>query len=290
MKNQLICFLGICSFFLFCITVVYHFKPYDLLIQFLMLTPGLCALLTQLLYRKKLDFTIFKPKFKKNWKLYIFMYFGIPILCGIGAIFYFIVFPQYFSPQSSHYIDQLGNPPLKEYYQTLLSLVPLAIFINPLFGLLSCLGEEYGWRGYLFPLLFQKYSVKTAAFLSSVIWGVWHVPILLLSGLNYGFTEPVFLRITMQILLCIVLGILFSYGYFTGDSIWIPVLGHAAINGLDKVMPSSLFMDSKAVYNPIIGPNQSSLFGMSLLIICSIALLFTFWNQEKKSSFKASIL
>lgn len=58
-----------------------------------------------------------------------------------------------------------------------------SLIAGPTINALPALGEELGWRGYLWnelaPLGFWKASVATG-----VIWGVWHTP-LVISGLNY---------------------------------------------------------------------------------------------------------
>jgi membrane protease YdiL (CAAX protease family) len=38
-------------------------------------------------------------------------------------------------------------------------------------------GEEIGWRGYLLPRLQERLGARTAAFIVSVIWALWHLPL-----------------------------------------------------------------------------------------------------------------
>lgn len=42
--------------------------------------------------------------------------------------------------------------------------------------LTSGLGEELGWRGYLFPALRAKYPQGKAIWLMGLIWAIWHFP------------------------------------------------------------------------------------------------------------------
>lgn len=66
------------------------------------------------------------------------------------------------------------------YVSTTISWYTAAITINTLFAL----GEEIGWRGYLFNLLRSKpLAVSTVAI--GLVWGYWHTPIILLLGHNY---------------------------------------------------------------------------------------------------------
>ena len=54
-----------------------------------------------------------------------------------------------------------------------------AMFLIPL-------GEELGWRGYALPRLVQRFGPRTAALLMGAGWGLWHVPLLLLQGVQLG--------------------------------------------------------------------------------------------------------
>jgi len=80
----------------------------------------------------------------------------------------------------------------------LLQLVtlPAAAFIN----LIPALGEELGWRGWLFPKLMPLGAVP-AILVSGVIWGLWHAPLILL-GYNYPGV-PGWLGLTAMIGMCI---------------------------------------------------------------------------------------
>ncbi len=53
------------------------------------------------------------------------------------------------------------------------------IFVDP-----GPWGEETGWRGFALPRLLTRFSPLTSALILGVIWGVWHTPAFLLSGLS----------------------------------------------------------------------------------------------------------
>jgi membrane protease YdiL (CAAX protease family) len=48
------------------------------------------------------------------------------------------------------------------------------------------LGEELGWRWFLFPRLQQQFGFHGACLISGVIWAVWHFPELLWADYNAG--------------------------------------------------------------------------------------------------------
>lgn len=64
---------------------------------------------------------------------------------------------------------------------TLLSGYLAALTINAVFAL----GEEIGWRGYLYTLLWQRLGPVKATLVVGAAWGLWHYPAALLLGHNY---------------------------------------------------------------------------------------------------------
>jgi|SRR5579864_1417329 len=61
----------------------------------------------------------------------------------------------------------------------LLLLTTPNIFVDP-----GPWGEETGWRGFALPRLLTRFSPLTAALILGVIWGIWHTPAFLASGLT----------------------------------------------------------------------------------------------------------
>ena len=88
-------------------------------------------------------------------------------------------------------------------------------------------GEELGWRGYALPLLLEKRSAVTASLILGVIWGVWHVPMVLAGGQNTGNRlQTLLLFPVVAVVLSIFLGWLRLQ---TGD-IWAGSMAHASNN------------------------------------------------------------
>ena len=75
------------------------------------------------------------------------------------------------------------------------------IIISFIYLLFITSGEEIGWRGYALPrLLKQNDDWLVMSLLLGIIWGLWHLPIYLISGqTNSNFTYPLFLLFTIGI-------------------------------------------------------------------------------------------
>lgn len=63
------------------------------------------------------------------------------------------------------------------------TLLAILTFVGVPVGAALAFGEEFGWRGYLLPKLLPLGEVK-AAIIVGLIWGPWHLPVLIV-GLNY---------------------------------------------------------------------------------------------------------
>jgi uncharacterized protein len=101
----------------------------------------------------------------------------------------------------------------------------LLVFPNSLFAA----GEEIGWRGYMLTRLIDA-GVPRPILASGLIWGLWHMP-LVLAGLYAAGSSPV-----RSAVLLMVTATLFSYllarmRLETG-SIWLAIILHGAWNSI----------------------------------------------------------
>lgn len=97
--------------------------------------------------------------------------------------------------------------------------------------ILIALGEEYGWRGYLFPKLRQRFNVLQASILVGLVWGLWHFPAYLIgTGVPLDMEFPVFLL--WVLLASIVIGWIYSRTQSVLTSILVHIGANAAFNYL----------------------------------------------------------
>ena len=91
------------------------------------------------------------------------------------------------------------------------------------------LGEETGWRGYLQPLLEQRFSRLGATAIVSVVWAAWHLPLLPVLTSFAVLASPAMLPMFWFGLAClsVVLGRLY---HRSGASILVVALWHGTYN------------------------------------------------------------
>jgi uncharacterized protein len=105
------------------------------------------------------------------------------------------------------------------YCMLLIIAVPVTLFT---------FGEEYGWRGYLLPRLLPLGEIR-ASVLLGVIWGVWHLP-LILAGLNYPGVN-IFLAIIVFTFVTVALSFTYTWFYVASSgSVLVAAVYHASTN------------------------------------------------------------
>lgn len=93
------------------------------------------------------------------------------------------------------------------------------IFVSQLFT--SPLLEELGWRGFALPMLQDKFNALGSSLILGLIWGAWHLPLILAYGDN----------ILAYLALIIAHTILMSWVFnSTAGSLLIAILFHASLN------------------------------------------------------------
>jgi membrane protease YdiL (CAAX protease family) len=95
-------------------------------------------------------------------------------------------------------------------------------------GMLTALGEELGWRGFLVPALSQSTGFRSAALISGAVWAVWHSPVLLFADYNAG-TPPWYGLATFSAMV-VAASVLYAWLRLRSGSVWPAVLLHASHN------------------------------------------------------------
>ena len=87
---------------------------------------------------------------------------------------------------------------------------------------IAFLGEEYGWRYYLQPIMQKKFGLRGGVLLLGVIWAVWHL------GADFMFysTDSGPQMFVAQLITCVALGIFFGYVFMKTQNIWAIAIMH----------------------------------------------------------------
>src|SRR5699024_4880653 len=115
-------------------------------------------------------------------------------------------------------------------YSILINIIiagSIQLFIAPFLNIFIFIGEEVGWRGFLYPNLISLYG-KKGLLIGGFIWGIWHAPMIYLYDLNFGTHHHV--GLLFMILFCIVLGIILQFVYQRSQSIYTVALMHGMLN------------------------------------------------------------
>jgi CAAX protease family protein len=116
----------------------------------------------------------------------------------------------------------------------------LSLFVQSLLGGIVTLGEEFGWRGYVQEKLINKYGLNQGLVSLGILWGYWHLPIILM---GYNFPKhPVLGALFLMPLGTIFMGIYLGWLYLRSRSIWMPALAHAAMNLCGTLLLAEMIM------------------------------------------------
>ncbi len=158
--------------------------------------------------------------------------------------------------------------------------VVLVVAVNAVIGLVvtfvAAMGEEIGWRGWLWPALRPLGRVR-AMIVMGLIWSLWHLPVVLI-GYNYPGV-PRYVAIPMFVLPCIAMSLLFcGFTDRAGGSPIPAAWGHSALNSLGGIIMGIVSTTATgAALAPLIdGPLGVT--GAVLLLIAGI--LVTPWHTR----------
>jgi membrane protease YdiL (CAAX protease family) len=117
-----------------------------------------------------------------------------------------------------------GLPPLAAFGVRLAACLLFAFV-----GCLQSFGEELGWRGYLLTRLFDA-KIPAPVFWNGLVWGLWHVPYVLLQTPGGRQLEPRSVSLFFFVAGTVANAYLLSYLRLRSGSIWPAVLAHSSGN------------------------------------------------------------
>ena len=213
----------------------------------------------------------------KNPKALAASAFAPGILIAMGAVLYFLVFPNEYSGvfAMGNLFEGRENTAISNPFMFVLICILISAVFFPIH--LLELGEEVGWRGYLLWKQKDIYGEPKAVIINGIEWGIAHLP-LIYFGFNYSLDNPgaPWTNMLLMMLSCVVIGILFSYVTLkTGNCMYAAIM-HGATNIIDELPVYC----SKSQQSGLLGPNPGGLLAMSFLFIAA-AVLFILMLRTK---------
>lgn len=209
-----------------------------------------------------------KPVIRGNVRSILSAWFLPAVLGILGAALYYVLFPETFDSTGSFMAAQMGAAGTAELEKQGMSFVTLALIsavssitFAPWVNMIFAVGEEAGWRGVLYPALKDKLGKNKGRIAGGIIWGIWHWPLMILAGYEYGkvyWGAPV-LGPLLFCVFTVAAGIVLDELYERSGCIWIPALGHGAINAFAGV--PTVFLNSQYSDRLILGPLMIGIIG-----------------------------
>ena len=262
---------------------------YQVLLVVCMLCPLAAVLLVQKLWLHQPTGIGWKVQGKRRY--WLAAWFAPAVFTVLGAVLYFVVFPSRLDTTGSWLVTAYGGEWDAVSLKTELGVTTrtyllenglLAVTLAPILNMFPALGEEAGWRGYMMPRLKERFGLLTGRLLGGVIWGIWHWPLMLLVGYEYGTNylgAPV-LGLVVWCVFCFALNTLLDILYEKTECIWVPALAHGAVNAV-ATLPAVLTYPADAYYN-VLGPMPIGLISMLPVLALAVGLTLRQMKQEDK--------
>lgn len=209
---------------------------------------------------------------------YVFFALWMPALLSIiGGFLFFAFFPDAVDSEfltlrgileETGTLEKLEAQGLTMPMYLLITSV-MAVTYAPFLNMFVALGEEVGWRGVMYPYLKEKLGVTKGRIVGGMIWGVWHWPVMIFAGYEYG-KEYIGAPVLGPIVFCIctvMMGIILDYVYEMTETIWMPALMHGAINAFTTF---AYLTKPEYADKAILGPASIGIISMIPMIIMAV--------------------
>lgn len=244
-----------------------------------MIYPAIANVITRVITKEGVKDHYLKANFSKNKSIYI-----AAALIPLFMAFVTAIALHLYCDSSSNIAEILEENFGEVGGVKMLIALVLGCYQQTIPLLLLGFGEEFGWRAYLTPKLEKLMPRGAAICLTSMIWGVWHAP-LVWYGYDFGTNYPGFpyVGVIAMGIVCIPLSYLLSEMTERTKSVYPAMICHMAI---DMVLPISTI----AILRPESLEKADSLvtglivLGLAPAIICFFVLCAKLINKKKAAA------
>lgn len=214
-------FAGLCDL----LGILQDEAGFQLVTFFAMFTPAIGSLLTRLVTKEGMADSMLRLNIKENVKYYL-LAIALPIIYAAAEdVLNVVIMGTKFDPNAAF---ELAGVSAVGYTASIFFNIAISLTMFPIF-----LGEELGWRGYLFPKLKTVMNRPAAYVICGIIWGVWHTPAII-DGLNFGkdYMGYPYMGVLLMCLFCIGTGIIFTWLTEKTNSVYPAAFAHAVNNNV----------------------------------------------------------
>ena len=152
-------------------------------------------------------------------------------------------------------------------------ILPVLV-IGTFISLLSALGEEIGWRGFMVPALYERLGMNKTLMISSLFWCCWHLPLLV--GGGYMPSTPLWYQLPAFVLCIFPVGVMAGLLTLESGSVWPAAFLHAAHNNYDQAVFGLITRGDNRMY--FVSETGA------LTILCAWALAAILYIRERKQA------
>lgn len=246
------------------------------LAQFYMMSPAIAAIITRTFF--------YKPKFRdanlRFGKIGDYFKFWLISICitALSYVFFTLLGSIHWDFTGQVFLNKLSEQFLSAGKDINASLPPgftpktmlllyfiggLTIF-NILPGIITGFGEEFGHRGFMFPLLY-KIKPWIGIIIGGLIWYGWHLPLVLVAPQTVQY--PLWQDLLNFLILAIGSICAFTYlayVYVKSKSVWVTSLAHIAMNNSSASFSYFAIIENQVLANA----------GFVLTMIIVVAILY----------------
>src|SRR5215217_977837 len=195
-----------------------------------MFAPAAASVVSRLVLREGFADVSFRLGGRRTWKM-ILLALVFPIIIGLVA--YSVAWATglaQFDPEPSaglfaRFASEITSSPAMVFVIMLILTTFIGVFPNAFFAA----GEEIGWRGYMLTRLIDA-GVHRPVLVSGLIWGLWHIP-LVLAGAYVAGSSPIVSAVLLMVSVTSSGFVIARMRLETG-SIWPAIALHGAWNSI----------------------------------------------------------